>query len=162
MDTTPEQKVIIEALGKPVVGAIAPAELPLYDVMSRAFLEAPERARPQREGKEENLGFGLGEVVLLTPVVLAAAANVATLVLDELLKSMEKMTAQYVAEQIRKLIRREPAALHFDEAQLARIRRGVLETAHQYRMPDAKAALLADTLVGHLAGRGAVEARGPE
>jgi hypothetical protein len=161
MDMAHGQKAIVEALGKSVVASLAPAELPLYDVMSRAFFEAPERARPQHEGREENLGFGLGEAVLLTPVVLAAATNVARFVLDELGQSMGKMAAQYIAEQIRKLVRREPAALHFDEAQLARIRLGVLETARQYRMPDAKASLLADTLVGHLATRGPAEAHGP-
>jgi hypothetical protein len=150
MELASARIAIAEMVAKSLVRSLAPAELPLYDAMSQAFFEAPDRAEPKRDDKEETLGFGLGETVLLTPVVLAAASHVATLVLDELGKSMGTLTAKYIAEQVRKLVSREPAALHFSDAQLARIRRGVLETTRHFRMPGEKAALLADALVGHL------------
>jgi hypothetical protein len=139
-------------LGRVLVGELAPGELPQFGAMSRAFFADPKRAKPTRRGGDDVLGFGAVEAAgLLTPAVLSAACQVALYLTEELWKAFSKKAADLVAEEVKRLFRREPTAVRLDQVQLARIRAIALETARQFKLSNAKASQLADALVGHFA-----------
>jgi hypothetical protein len=148
-------KEAVTELARAVVTSLAPAEIPLFGAMSRAFFDDPSRAKPKRVGKDETLGFGVGEAVtLVTPVVLAATTHIGAFMIDEIGKILTTATEEYVTEQVKRLFRREHSGVKLDSAQLAQVRVIALNTAQQFRLSKAKAALLADVLVGHLAAGG--------
>ena len=60
-------------LSRDVVAALAPAELPLFNTVSREYAKDPERALKAAAGREEILGFGVEVGLLLTPVVISIA-----------------------------------------------------------------------------------------
>jgi hypothetical protein len=154
MDTAAGEQDVAE-LGRALVGSLAPAELPLFGAVSRAFFEAGGRVRHGRGGGDEILGFGAGEAAaLLTPAALAAVAAAGGFVADEVRKAFAKTTAEFIGEQVRRVFRREPAALALTAPQLARVRALALDAAKRVKLPEEKAALLADALVGCLATGG--------
>jgi hypothetical protein len=139
-------------LGRVLVAELAPGELPLFGAMSRAFFADPKRARPTRSGGDEVLGFGAAEAAgLFTPVVLSAACQVTLYLTEEVWKAFAKKAADLVAEEVKRLFRREPTAVRLDQVQLTRIRTIAIETARQFKLSNAKASQLADALVSHFA-----------
>src|SRR5207244_3661269 len=137
-----------------LVVQLAPAELSLFGPISRAFFADPKRATAARSGGDEILGFGLAETAgLLTPAVLAVACHLALYLTEEVGKAFAKAGADFVIEEVKRLFRRDPAAVKLDDAQLAQIRTMALDIARQFKLSNAKASLLADALVGHLSSR---------
>jgi hypothetical protein len=154
-ETTTQQSAA--ELGRALVATLAPGELPLFGAISRAILADPNRAKSRRGRGDEILGFGLGEAAaLLSPAVLTAASLAVTYLTDEMGKTLTKIAADYVAEEVRRLVRREQTAVRLDDAQLGQVRAIALDVARRFKLPKAQASLLADALVGHLAaGRSA-------
>jgi hypothetical protein len=146
-----EQSQQLEAeFGRLLVAQLAPEELPLFGAMSRAFFANPKQARSTKGGGDEILGFGLSEAAgLLTPAVLAVACRVALYLTEEVGKAFAKTGVDFVVEEVKRLFRREPTAAQLNDAQLAEIRAIVLDLAPKFKLSNAKAALLADALVGH-------------
>ena len=150
----PQSQRLEAELGRVLVAQLAPEELPLFGAISRAFFADPQRAKPTRGGGDELLGFGIAEAAgLMTPAVLAAACHVALYLTEELGKAFAKAGVDSALEQVKRLFRREPTAVKLDEAQLAQIRTMALDTTRQLKLSNAKALLLADTLVSHFASR---------
>lgn len=136
--------------GRLLVDQLAPEELPLFGAISRAFFADPKRARTPRGGGDEILGFGLAEAAgLLTPAVLAAASQLVLYFTEEVGKASAKAGADFAVEEVKRLFRREPTATKLNDAQLAEIRAIALDTARQFKLSNARAAMLADALVGH-------------
>ena len=150
----PRDERLEAELGRVLVAQLAPAELPLFGAMSRAFFADPKRARPTGSGGDDILAFGVAEAAgLLTPAVLTAACEVALYLTKEVGKAFAKVGVDSVVEQVKRLFRREPTAVRLDGAQLAQIRQMAFDTARQFKLSNAKASLLADALVGHFALR---------
>ena len=151
----------IAALARAAVEKAAPEELPLFRATSEAYLRDPAELE-QRAGKDEMLGFGVeAAAVLVTPVALSVARDVLV----------------FLGEQIRRIARNEgegaidrlvdrvagrhdeepepaapaPAALGLTDEQLEQVRELALDKARLLKLPEAKAELLADSLVGSLA-----------
>jgi hypothetical protein len=142
-------------LARELVASLAPQELPLFGAVSRAFLEAGGEVRQGRGGGDEVLGFGLAEAAaLLTPAALAVSVAVGRHLAEEIRKAFVAEASGFVAAQLRRLFRREPAAVTLTQAQLAQVRAIALEAAGRVRLPADRAALLADALVGRLAAGG--------
>src|SRR6516165_7569984 len=130
----PHNERLEAELGRVLVAQLAPAELPLFGAMSRAFFADPKRARPTSSGGDEILAFGVAEAAgLLTPAVLTAACEVALYLTKEVGKAFAKVGVDSVVEQVKRLFQ-----MAFD-------------TARQFKLSNAKASLLADALVGHFA-----------
>jgi hypothetical protein len=145
-----EQPVV--ELGRDLVASLAPAELPLFAAVSRAFFDAGGRVRPARGAGDEALGYGVAAAAaLLTPAALAVASAAFGVITEEVRKAFTKTTAEFVGEQVRRVLRRDPAALALTTAQLARVHTLALEAASRVKLPKEKAALLADALVARLA-----------
>lgn len=66
-----------------------PQELPLFRPMSAAYFKNPDKVLKSQSGKDEMLGFGVAEaVIMLTPSILAIMSQVVTFVTAEVQKSV--------------------------------------------------------------------------
>jgi hypothetical protein len=127
-------------LGRRVIAALAPRELPLFDETWQALGGRSRRARR----REEPLGFGLPEAgdVLLT----AVASGVITTVLQDLGKDAGSKLAR---------LRRKPAAAQRPDPlppqRLAEIRKVAHAKARKLGLDERRATALADAVVSELA-----------
>ncbi len=81
-DSTHNQLVI--DLGRDLISRIAPQEIPIFRANSEAYFKDPQKTLSARAGKDETLGFGIGEAAaFLTPVVLAVTTEVIKFLAEE-------------------------------------------------------------------------------
>lgn len=143
-----DESLLIE-LAQPLVAEFAPAEDgELFEILSEAHFARPE-AFAEADHRTGPLAFGLPEfTVLLTPVMLAAMAEVVRYVVD---KAMDKGT-EVSAKGIRRLFRRqgEPAEppITLTSGQLAEVHRIVLDVAERGGVSAEQAQLIADAVIG--------------
>ncbi|WP_229346880.1 hypothetical protein [Streptomyces sp. UNOB3_S3] len=134
-----------------VVAEVAPEELPLVAALVRFDDATVVRRLGRTGGRREPLGFGLGEVV-------AMAAPVVWLVLDEAGRRMADAVVDAVATRsravLRRVLRRPSAPVSLPAAltpeQLAQIRRRVVETALTRGLGERRAQAIADAVVARL------------
>jgi hypothetical protein len=152
-DSTDEAAI---ALARAAVEQAAPEELPLFPAASEAYREGKDLTA---ESGDEMLGFGVdAAVVLLTPVALTVAKDVLGFLREQLAKQAAKHGESMIDRLVDRLLRRddetpaaEPVAAELTDEQLDQVRDLALQKARQLKLPDAKAKLLADSLVGSLA-----------
>ena len=148
----------VAALARACVERAAPEELPLFRATCEAYLDDPRSLERRGGGKDDMLGFGVeAATILVTPVALSVAKEVLV----------------YLGEQVRRVARSEgeeavdrlvdrvsggdaddaaaPEPPQLTDEQLEQVRAVALEKALLLKLPDAKAQLLADSLVGSLA-----------
>jgi hypothetical protein len=147
------------ALARRAVAETAPEELPLFRATSQAYFDDPERALSARGGRDEMLGFGVeAAVVLVTPVALDVAKTVVAFVVARVRAIVEREAGAVIDRTAEGVLARfrgggEPAgeaAPELSKQQLAEVRQLAYERALALDLPDAKAGLLADALVGSL------------
>lgn len=173
MSSTPDDALVV-ALARATVERAAPEELLIFPAASEAYLEGQDPSKKTRG--DPMLGFGIETaVVLITPIALTVAKDVLGFLRVQLKKQAEEHGDDAVDWFIDKLFHRgdkgpdaaapadasapaapvpasEPAEeLELTEEQLEQVRAFALEKAKQLKLPDAKAQLLADSLVGSLA-----------
>ena len=72
-------------MSRDLVALLAPDELPLFRATAAAYQKNPQAVFDNKPGKEHALGFGqTGEVVALTPAILAIMAPVIAFVAQEM------------------------------------------------------------------------------
>ncbi len=162
-----DDRQLIGDLSREVVGRLAPWELPLFEPHSRAYFANPDGVAPDEGDKARSLGFDAGQAVaLITPVVLPVVAEVVGFVTREVLKSAREESPALIGDLVRRLFKGfrpaagaegpvvplEPPPL--TRKQLARVREIAFEKARRLELPEDRAALLADALVGGLATAG--------
>ncbi len=171
---------LIASVAREQVAQLAPQELPLFRAQSAAYFEDPQKALQGDRAGEDMLSFG-PEVAfaLLTPVILSVTSTVLGAVAEELAKTLGEESRGVVGDLVRRLFRRPPAGVQdagsgaggagraggaggaggapppevpvLTAAQLARVRQSAFERARLLNVPEARASLLADSLVGSLA-----------
>jgi hypothetical protein len=157
----------VVALARATVERAAPEELVLFPAASEAYREGRDPTRATRG--DPMLGFGVdAAVVLLTPVALTVAKDVLGFLRVQLGKQAAKHGEDAIDWLVERLVGRgddksEPAAgdavdpvepaetPELTDEQLEEVRKLALQKARQLKLPDAKAKLLADSLVGSLA-----------
>jgi hypothetical protein len=165
MSGTAVDDALVADLARVAVERTAPEELPLFRPTSEAFFQDPD-AVPRRGGRDELLGFGVdAAVVLVTPIALSVARDVARFVADQLRSRLAKEGEGAVQRALDRVFKREakpdaadaPAAAaaaappELTDEELERVRAIALEKAQQLRLPPDRAGLLADAIVGGLA-----------
>ncbi len=155
-----EDKELITELARDVVSQIAPQELPLLRANSEAYFKDPQKALQSQPAKDEMLGFGAGDaVVMLTPIVLATLNEVVIFVGAEVKKSAQGEGAAWIQQAIKALFNkfRQPEADHKKKAaaltaeQLAQVRKIAFNKARQLKLSEDRAKILAEAIVGNLA-----------
>lgn len=155
-----ENKELIHELARDVITQIAPQELPLFRAHSEAYFKDPQNALQSQSAKDELLGFGVGEaVVLLTPIALATLNEVVMFVGGEVKKSAQGEGAAWIQQAIKALFKKfrqpevddkkMPAAL--TPEQLTQVRKIAFNKARQLKLSEDRAKILADAVVGSLA-----------
>ena len=169
---------LIASVAREQVAQLAPQELPLFRAQSAAYFEDPQKALQGDRSAEDMLSFG-PEVAfaLITPVILSVTSTVLSAVAEELGRTLGEESRGVVGDLVRRLFRRPPAGVQdasgvgesgaagvagatggspppevpvLTAAQLARVRQSAFERARQLDVPEARASLLADSLVGSL------------
>lgn len=163
MSTVTDDELAV-ALARSAVERAAPEELVIFPAASEAFLEGDDPSKRTRG--DPMLGFGVeSAVVLLTPVALTVAKDVLGFLREQLKKQADEHGDDAFDWLVRKIFRRgddkdakkdeapavaaEPAEL--TDEQLEEVRKFAIEKAKQLKLPNDKAQLLADSLVGSLA-----------
>lgn len=151
---------LVRDLAKKLLRETAPEELPLLRPASERYFADPEKALRERRSQQEVLGFG-GEAVvaLLTPIVLSVATDVLTEFATEIAKIGGSRGVAAIRAALRRLFRLEPSADETAPAeippitreQLILVRQNAFDRAVMLDLPEAKASLLADAVVGSLA-----------
>jgi hypothetical protein len=144
-------------LARHAVREIAPQEMPLFRANAEAYFKDPQRALAGSRSGDDMLGFGGGvEVVLLTPVALAVAREVARFVLGEFAKVVAKEAVGQAREVVTSFLAGKsggaastpPPLTH---AQLEAVHDVAYTAALRLLLPEDRARVLADSTVGALA-----------
>lgn len=126
-----------------VVGDIAPEELPLVAALAQLPPKEAGRRLARRTSRDDPLGFGMDDfVILVVPVIWAAVQEV----VNHLATSAADGVVARIRVRLRRLFRRpEPLAPlpHFGPAELEEVRDQVRELAMQAGMERERAELLA-------------------
>ena len=145
----------VAALARAAIARTAPEELPLFRATSEAYFDDP--ASVGRGGGDTMLGFGVeAAVILVTPVALEVAKDVLVWLRAQLAERAGDQGEAALDWVTAKLTGRSGDAAADDtesltDDQLTQVRSLALEKAKQLKLPEAKAELLADSLVGSLA-----------
>lgn len=150
---------LISEVARSLIADVAPQELPLFRANSDAYFKNSAKAQQSQAAKDEMLGFGPGgEIVLLTPVALAVLSDVIPFLIDEVKKAVQTESAAWISDTVKAMFKKFHLAekaekgkpLPLTPEQLAQVRHIVIKKAHQLKLSDERAALLADTVVGGL------------
>jgi hypothetical protein len=152
---------LVAALARSAVAQTAPEELPLFRATSEAYLRDPSSVRARRSA-EEMLGFGVdAALVLVTPVALQIARDLVNFVVERVRAKARDRGEEAVDGVLEKLLggddgtpkeaAADEAGLDLSDDQLEQVRALALEKAALLELPEDKARLLADSLVGSLA-----------
>ena len=152
-----ESDALVAALARATVEKAAPEELPLFRATSEAYFADPG-AIEQRQGRDEMLGFGVDAAMLLvTPIALQVARDVIGFLGQQLRERAAKEGEGAIDRIIARLVHKddgegkaEPVVELTDE-QLEQVRTLAIEKGRALKLSDARATLLADSLVGSLA-----------
>lgn len=149
---------VVADLARQLVTRSAPQELPLFRATSEAYFADPEKTLERRRERDEMLGFGVeAAAILVTPIALDIAKQVALFLAAQFKEAAKKESGQAVGDFVRRLFNREEAKPEQGEPppltpdQLTEVRRIAFERARQLRLSEDRAGLLADAVVGSLA-----------
>lgn len=150
---------LIAELARDLISQTVPQELPLFRANSEAFFSNPEKLLAGQKGKEEMLGFGVGEAItMLSPAILVVTSEIVKFLIEELKKTVKDESSALVSETVKKMFKKfrpeenkENSPAPLTPEQLAQVRELALKKARHLKLSDARCKLLADALVGSLA-----------
>jgi len=153
---------VVADAAREIVARAAPQEMPLFRATSEAYFANPEKALADRKPKDEMLGFGIETAaLLLTPVIIDVVRRVAVALVNSAGDAVEKEGSEAVGGFVHKLFQRgkggeEGEAKEADVAdlspeQLQEVREIAYDRALELDVPEDRAGLLADAVVGSLA-----------
>ena len=146
---------LARALAELALEQAAPEELALFPETVDEYFRDPEAALHPRQ-REEAVGFGL-ELALVTPYLLAIATYVVKMLASIVEQSVQEELKPSVAQLVHRLFRKGqetatgqngPAPL--TATQLRDVRDSAYHRGIDLGLDEARATLLADSVVGHL------------
>ncbi|MCI0561125.1 MAG: hypothetical protein MN733_21785 [Nitrososphaera sp.] len=149
---------LIGDIARDLVTQIAPEELPLFRPIREAYFKDPKKTLKGQAGKDEMLGFGVGDAaILITPIVLGVATDVVKYIGEQLLQTIKQEGATLATEALKKLFKKfrtpaenEEETLALGAEQITTIRQLAFERARQLKLPEAQAENLADSIADSL------------
>jgi hypothetical protein len=151
---------VVADAAREIVARAAPQEIPLFRATSEAYFADPEKALADRKPKDEMLGFGIETAaLLLTPVIIDVVRRVAVALVNSAGDAVEKEGSEAVGGFVHKLFHRGKGGSEAKEAdvpdlspeQLQEVREIAYDRALELDVPEDRAGLLADAVVGSLA-----------
>ncbi len=154
-----DSKDLVRQLAEEAVVTIAPPQAELFALVAPTYLENPAGILKAGKQRDEALGFGVGVAETL---LVAAAVYVANAVTEHLISRATDAGLRQGRSRISRLLgrnpKRETATIPPETFPLTTItadtlRETALEKGMQAGLPEQKAQLLADAIVGNLLGR---------
>jgi hypothetical protein len=154
---------VVADAAREIVARAAPQEMPLFRATSEAYFADPEKALADRKPKDEMLGFGIeAAALLLTPVIIDVVRRVATALVKSAGDAVEKEGSEAVGGFVHKLFQRgkgkgegegeaQEDVPDLSSEQLQEVREIAYSRALELDVPEDRAGLLADAVVGSLA-----------
>jgi hypothetical protein len=140
------------------IAQVAPDELSLFPGLSQKYRKNPEQFTGHEADKDQMLGFGLAEVILiLTPIVMKIVTEALTYSNEKVVDSAVDAFLAKCWSAVRKLLRIAPRPKevpNYTSEQLVQIRATIIRAAHSFKqlsIPEEQAQLLAEIAVGKLA-----------
>jgi hypothetical protein len=149
---------VVADAAREIVARAAPQEMPLFRATSEAYFADPEKALADRKPKDEMLGFGVeAAALLLTPVIIDVTRRVALALVRQFGDAVEKESSEAVGGFVHRLFHRGKGGEARDDVpdlsseQLHEVREIAYSRALELDVPEDRAGLLADAVVGSLA-----------
>ena len=158
--TVAPDRDLIDEFAREVLASVAPEELAIFDETAEEYHRDPDRVLSAK-GRDEAVGFGL-DLGLLTPYVLAVAAPVLTYLLGTVVDAAKAEAKPIVRDLVHRLFHRRKAAetapgaqpdaepIQLSAAEAAKVRDVAFARASDLGLPQERARLLADAVVGGL------------
>jgi hypothetical protein len=145
-----EDRELIAELTEMALAQAAPDELAVFDETAEEYFADPQGA-VSTANKGQAVGFGL-ELAMITPAALAVGSALVQALVAIVSERTLAAGARTVNNQVRRLMRREEtdARLRLTVEQAGRLRQTALDKAQALGLPEAQAALLAESFVGAL------------
>lgn len=147
---------IIESIGVELVSRLAPEELPLFPELAQDF-RRNGRGRGQGTSKDQMLGFGVAEaMMLLTPVILEFAKGFWDAIAQQAGDTVSQAVGTRLLERFRKPKSvpghdsKNQDIVAFTPDQARKVHDIAAQQARRLRIPDEQARLLADAMAGVL------------
>ena len=159
-DPSGPDRDLVEELAKQVLAEIAPEELAVFEETAEEYHQDPQGVLTAT-GRDEAVGFGL-ELALLTPYVLAVAGSVLGYLVTTFSDAAKSEAKPAITDLVHRLFRRgdggekathdppDKAEVNLTAEQAAQVRKVALARAHDLRLSDSNAHLLAEAIVGGL------------
>ena len=103
---TMSDPTLVSDIARGIVEDVAPDELPLFGMASRAYLNDPKLVTAGGGAADDMLGFGGGEVELLTPVIFSITSGVVSFLVATVISAAKSETESVVKQQVRQLFKR--------------------------------------------------------
>jgi hypothetical protein len=152
---------VVADAAREIVARAAPQEMPLFRATSEAYFADPEKALADRKPKDEMLGFGIETAaLLLTPVIIDVVRRVAIALAKSAGDAVEKEGSEAVGGFVHDLFHRGKGGdsgeakgdvPDLSPEQLQEVREIAYDRALELDVPEDRAGLLADAVVGSLA-----------
>ncbi len=152
---------VVADAAREIVARAAPQEMPLFRATSEAYFADPEKALADRKPKDEMLGFGIETAaLLLTPVIIDVVRRVAIALAKSAGDAVEKEGSEAVGGFVHDLFQRgkggdggeaKSDVPDLTPEQLDEVREIAYSRALELDVPEDRAGLLADAVVGRLA-----------
>jgi hypothetical protein len=156
--TVSDQDQLIADWAHDIIAQTAPEELPLFRAKSVEYFKNPDKSLKGQKSKDNMLGFGAGEaVILVTPYVLTIATQVIKFVAEELSKALATQSTDAIGDIVKRIFQRpgkkqdDTTPIPLTREQLTQIYHVAYQTALGLHLPDEKAKFLANATVGNLA-----------
>lgn len=160
---TPEGRKLIQELSKGIVAETAPEEMDLFDELVTEYFQNPTPPDLSAKPKEDPLGFGLNELlIVVTPAAAEIVRSVLNHLMTETMEAAKDESAEMVKKKVKKLFNPEnknekPAKKDDGEVrplnkeQLEQVKKLARKQAIKFGIGPDKAEKMANALVGSLA-----------
>ena len=149
---------LIADVARNIIAQTEPSELPLFRSISTEYFKRPAGAVKNQSGRDEMLGFGIGETTsLLTPALLVAMTQVVSYLTEVVRQSVVEGSASLINERVRSMFKKfhneasdDLAPAPLTREQLVQVHKQVYEKFLQLKFSEIRANSLADAVVASL------------
>lgn len=161
---TDEGRQYVKQISKGIIDQVAPEESDLFDDLITDYFQNPVPPDLSDPGKDDPLGFGLGEILIAaTPAAAAIVSSVLNYLMTEAVKTGKAEAAEVLKQRIKSLFHpeenKDKAGGNKDHKdippltreQLVEVKRIVHQQAAKFGLSPGKAELMAAATIGTLA-----------
>jgi hypothetical protein len=150
---TASENEVIRDVARDIITQIAPNELRIFAGLSEDYFTNPREVLKNLKSEDKVLGFGTDSATaLLTPIVYAALSEVFQVLINVAKTAVEDGLGSKISDVIKSMFRRfdssQPSPLSLD--QIALVREKVSRVLRAAKLPDDRADLIVNAVVGQL------------